>query len=71
MYILTRENQDSRCLTWTSNSPSWLNFAANVIIIGMTAVIISQNCKLIQLNEQKIAEDKENLRVLQEIKEKI
>ena len=67
--IQTRPEYDN--IIFTSNTPSWLNACANIIIIGMTAVIIRQNYKLIQLNEQKIAEDRENIKILQEINENL
>lgn len=57
--------------TFTSNTPSWLNACANIIIIGMTAMIIAQNNKLIQLNEEKINDENTTNKILQEIKEKL
>ncbi|MCL2776054.1 MAG: hypothetical protein FWD71_22330 [Oscillospiraceae bacterium] len=69
MYNLPQSSRQDYRLT--SNTPSWLNFAANIIITVLTMTIIMQNNKIIELNEKKVRDDKENLQILQEIKNKL
>ena len=70
MYMIP-QNKPQNDILWTSNTPSYLNFAANILILGLTYIIIRQNYRIIQLNEQKVSDEVTTNNILKRIEEKL
>ena len=70
MYMIP-QNKPQNDILWTSNTPSYLNFAANILILGLTYIIIRQNYRIIQLNEQKVSDEITTNNILKQIEEKL